>query len=348
MTTVVSNSLYPVQGVEHRFYHGNRYHCVSAKVTLQWDDEGRLHSVAKQPDWVRNDLWRARENRSGLLVASELIPFKPTTDVLVVGSVRPPDGRPARSWAGALIVGTREKRLRFHGPRRWRHGLMSGWTLSEPEPCEQVSLSYENAYGGVVEDKEEYADGEFHPANPLGCGYVGRHRPDTSRTYRAPQIEAWDSPVVAFGRDAAVGGLGPLPGFFPERLKYAGTYDSAWEADVKPDIPLDMDMRYWQTAPEDQRSDDYLRAGDTISLVGLRPGNPLTLELPPFDPALVCDIAGRPRESRRMNLDTVSVDLDRRHLVLRYHRIVAFDAALESIRVHCAPYKPLSGEVRHG
>lgn len=348
MTTVVSNSLYPVQGIEHRFYHGNRYHCVSAKVTLSWDEEGRLRSVPKQPDWVRNDLWRAKENRSSLLAASELIPFKPTTDVLVVGSVRPPDGRPTRAWAGALVVGGREKRLRFYGPRHWQHGLMSGWTLSEPEPCSQVSLSYENAYGGVVEEKDEYADGEFYALNPLGCGYIGRNRPDTSRQYRAAQIEAWDGPIDTFGRDVTVGGLGPMPGYFPERLQYAGTYDSAWESTAKPNIPMDMDMRYWQTAPQDQRSQDYLRAGENISLVGMRAGKPLTLQLPPFDPALVCDIAERPRESLRMNLDTVSVDLDRQHLALRYHRIVAFDDALESIHVHCAPYKALSGEVRHG
>lgn len=348
MTTVVSHSLYPVQGVEHRFYHGNRYHCVSAKVTLQWDEAGRLRTLPRQPDWIRNDVWSARENRSSLLAASELIPFKPTTDVLVVGSVRPPDGRPARSWAGALIVGVREKRLRFYGPRHWRHGLMSGWTLSEPEPCSQLSLTYENAYGGVHEEKEHYDDGEFYAPNPLGCGYVGRSRPDTARQYRAAQIEAWDGPIDSFGRDVAVGGLGPMPGYFPERLQHAGTYDSAWETAVKPDIPLDMDMRYWQTAPQDQRSEDFLRAGAKISLVGLRAGDPLTLELPPFDPALVCDLAERPRESLRMNLDTVTVDLDRQHLTLRYHRIVAFDTALQSIHVYCAPYRPLSGEVRHG
>lgn len=348
MTTIVSNSLFPVQGVEHRFYHGNRYHCVSAKVTLQWDDEGRLHSLARQPDWVRNDLWRARENRSDLLVASDMIPFKPTTDVLISGSVRPPDNGPARAWAGALIIRGREKRLRFYGPRHWQHGLMSGWTLSQPELCSHVSISYENAYGGVYEEKEEYAEGEFYPENPLGCGYVNRHRCDTSQTYRAAQIEDWNGTVETFGRDVAVGGLGPMPGFFAERLKHAGTYDRAWEDSVRPNIPADMDMRYWQTAPADQRSDDYLHAGESISLVGMRPGKPLTLELPPFDPALVCDITGQPRESMRMNLDTVSVDLDRQHLTLRYHRIVAFDAALETIHVHCAPYKTLSGEVRHG
>ena len=37
MTVIVNQSLYPVQAVERRFWHGNRYHCISAKVTLGYD-----------------------------------------------------------------------------------------------------------------------------------------------------------------------------------------------------------------------------------------------------------------------------------------------------------------------
>lgn len=345
MTVVVNQSLYPVQGIEQRFYHGNRYHCVSAKVSLRWDAQGRLRSLPKQPSLLRNDVWRDREDRSSLLHASELIPYKPTTDVLIVGSVRPPDGKPATAWAGALMIGEREKRLRFYGPRHWRHSLLSGWSLSEPEPCSELALLYENAYGGVIDaDKAEFDDGEFYPANPHGCGFVGRSRPDTAQIYRAAQIEAWDGAIARFGRDEPVGGLGPIPGYFPARTQYMGS----WNAQDTAVIPLDMDMRYWNTAPPDQRSDDYLKRGDRISLVGMRPGKPLTLEIPPFEPALVCLFADRHREARGMNLDTVTIDLDQQHLVLRFQQIVAFDTALKQIDVRCAPCKPLSGEVAHG
>ncbi|WP_313915178.1 DUF2169 domain-containing protein [Tahibacter sp.] len=344
MTVVVNQSLYPVQAVEHRFYHGNRYHCVTAKVTVRWDDEGRLYSVPRQPEIAREDVWRDQPDRSSLLLASELIPYKPTTDILVTGSVRPPDGRPTRSWAGALVIGEREKRLRFHGPRSWRHSLLSGWTLSEPEPCTQVALLYENAYGGVVDaSKAHFEDGEFYEANPHGCGFLGRSRPDTGQVYRAPQIESWDGAVSDLGRDVSVGGFGPVPGFFPERARYIGN----WTADSA-SIPLDMDMRYWNTAPSDQRSDTFLKRGSTISLVNLRPGRPVTLEIPPFEPALVGEFADHHREAMDMNLDTVTIDLDNQHLVLRFQRIVAYNDALTSIQVRCAPCKPLSGEVARG
>lgn len=344
MTTIKSQSLYPVQGVERRFYYGRRYHCISTKVTLQWDTRGRLRSVPLQPEIERDDVWYGREDRSSLRVANELLPFKPTTDVLVVGSVSPPDGRPASRWAGALLIGNREKRLRFCGPREWRHGLVSGWTLSEPEPCTQVALRYENAYGGVSDStQEQFAEGEYYPPNPHGCGFVGKGRLDTSRTYRAPQIETWDGTVTHPGHDVAVGGFGPLPGYVPDRARYIGNWDGCSDG-----IPLDMDLRYWNVAPADQCSDEYLKPGETISLVGMRPGDPLTLAMPPIEPALLLERSDRSREAQRMNLDTVTVDLDNQYLVLRYHGIVEFSDELDRVLVFCAPNQPLSGEVRHG
>lgn len=349
MTVVINQSLYPAQGFEHRFYHGNRYHCISAKVTLDWDEQGRLSSPRRQPDWVRNDEWLDEADRSSLIYPSEMIPFKPATDVLVVGTALSPEGRPLREWNAALCIKDQTKRLRLFGPREWRHSAMGGWRLSGPEACSGVALLYENAYGGTVGPaREHYAEGDYYPPNPFGSGYVGKQRPDTNAPLRAAQIEAWDGPITHFGQDVAVGGFGALPGFVPARAQYAGTTDADWEASVKPNIPLDMDMRYWNTAPSDQRSDTFLKRGSTISLVNLRPGRPVTLEIPPFEPALVGEFADHHREAMDMNLDTVTIDLDNQHLVLRFQRIVAYNDALTSIQVRCAPCKPLSGEVARG
>lgn len=337
MTVIVSQSLYPVQGFEHRFYHGNRYHCLSAKVTLEWDAEGRLAPVERQPDMVLNDVWLDEENRSSLLYPSDLIPFKPTTDVLVVGTARPPEDRPMPTWYAALRVGGLEKRLRFHGPRQWRYTLLGGWALSEAEPVSGVALLYENAYGGTLGPaRAHYEDGEFFAPNPLGQGFVDRSRLDTSQAYPAPQIEAWDAPLGAFGQDVEPGGFGPLPGFMPARQRYAGTYDEHWRQTVAPDIPLDMDMRYWNTAPADQQPPTYLKAGDTIELAGVRPGPPLRLVLPPLDAAGVAHWDDDSRETHPVNLDTVLIDLDRERVTLRYHGLVDFDARIKRINVYCA------------
>lgn len=337
MTIVKSQTLFPVQGFEHRFYHGNRYHCVSAKVTLEWDADGTLTVPRRQPDMEVNDIWHDREDRSSLLYASDLIPFKPGTDVVVTGTVRPPVAEPVPFWFAALRIGTLEKRLRLYGPRQWEHRLLGGWTLSDPVPTEGVSLLYENAYGGTVDpDKDEYKEGEYYPPNPAGTGYIGKSRPDTGRIYSAAQIEAWDGAIKEFGRDVPVGGFGPIPGHIPERMQYAGTFDDKWKKEIAPDIPPDMDMRYWNIAPAGQRLDRYLKPSDEIELAAMRPGPPIRLLIPNIDASTLCEFADRSREAESMNLDSVAIDLDGDRMTLRYHRIIPFDPDLKRIQVGCA------------
>jgi hypothetical protein len=349
MTVSINQSMYPVQVVERHFWHGNPYHCVSVSVTLDWDDAGRLRHPARQWPSVLDEQWRDAPMRSSLLHPGDLVPFKPQTDVLVVGTARPPAGRPTTSWDAALQIKDNEKRLRLCGPRQWQHSLLSGWTLSGAAPCEGVALLYENAYGGVIDpERPQFDEGEYYPANPFGCGFVGRSRADTGRSYRAAQIEAWDGAITAFGKDVPVGGLGPIPGFFPSRAQYMGTYDEAWERDHKPDIPLDMDMRYWNCAPADQQADGHLRAGDEITLSGLRAGPPLRLAMPAMTAMTVAHFEDRSNEASTMALDTVLVDLDRQQLRLRYHRIIAVDPRIARISVFCAPHARLSGEMAHG
>lgn len=349
MTVIVSQSLYPVQAVERAFWHGNRYHCISAKVTLAFDAQGRLSELPRQSQFDLEEVWREQPMRSSLLRPGDLIPYKPTTDVLVVGTARPPGGRPAAQWDAALRFQGREKRLRLFGPRAWRHSLLSGWTLSSPEPTTGVALLYENAYGGVTDpSKAEFEEGEFYADNPFGCGFVGRSRADKGREHRAAQIEAWNGALAQFGKNVPVGGLGPIPGFFPSRAQYMGTWDAAWEKDHSPNIPLDMDMRYWQCALEDQQASEYLREGDEIVLEGLTGEATLKLALPGFTAMTLAEQEQAPNEAGHMRLDTVLIDLDRHHMSLRYHRIVAWDERISHINVYCAPHRDLNRERAHG
>jgi len=346
MTAVISQSLYPVQAVERRFWHGNRYHCVSAKVTLAFDDQGRLSQTERQPPMALDEVWHGTPMRSSLRHPGDLIPYKPVTDLLVTGTARPPGGRAVAAWDASIGFQGRSKRLRLTGPRAWEHRLVSGWTLGDPSPTDGVALLYENAFGGVDDPaRATFEDGEFHPANPFGTGFVGRRRPDTDRVIPAPQIEAFNGAVGALGKPVAVGGLGPIPGFFPDRARHMGTWDG-----LQPDqgMPLDMDMHYWNCAPADQQADGHLREGDEIELRGLAGVESLVIAMPGFTAMTVAHFTDGPDQATTMRLDTVEVDLDRRTLGLRYHRIVAVDERMERISVHCAPHRPLSGERLHG
>lgn len=209
MTVIVNQSLYPLEVVQRAFWHGRLYHCMSIKACFSFSECGQLGALRKAPEVEQNEVWRGRPMRSSLLHPGDLIPFKPNTDVLVVGAAVAPNERPTRRWEAALRFPGGEKRLRLCGPRAWRHSLLSGWTLSEPEPAARVQLIHENAYGGVVDDTLEHFDeGAYFPSNPFGCGFIGNTRPDTQQEHRAAQIEAWDGAIVRFGTHVAVGGLG--------------------------------------------------------------------------------------------------------------------------------------------
>lgn len=348
MTVIVSQSSFPTQGFEHRFFHGNRYHCLSSKVTLAWNTEGRLEALEQQPALSLHDIWRDQPERSSLLYPSDLIPYKPTTDVLVLGTVRPPQDGPLPMWYASLQVGTLEKRLRIHGPRHWQHRALSGWSLSEPEPTEGVALLYENAFGGCIGDLPHYAEGQYFPDNPVGCGFLDARKADTAQCYRAAQIEAWNAPLREFAQPVRPDGFGPLPAHVPARLQYAGTYDERWQQEVAPNIPLDMDLRYWNTAPADQQPARFLKAGDPIRLAGIRPDGPLELSIPPYEATAVCRYQDGSRQAQPMSLDTVLLDLDHRHMTLRFHTIVPYDPRLTRINLYCAATNGVATEVRHG
>ena len=48
-------------------------------------------------------------------------------------------------------------------------------------------------------------------------------------------------------------GFGPIPPHWQPRLRYAGTYDEAWQRDRYPLYPTDLDDRFFLCSPEDQR-----------------------------------------------------------------------------------------------
>lgn len=322
MIPIINQTKFPMVGFEHRFYHGNPYWCVVHKITYQWDDEGNTKPLDTQPDMQVNDLHEEEDNQwSSLRYPTDLTPFKPATDVWVTGTAHAPDGN-KDVWPAQLSVGPITKKIKLFGPRRWEYSFIGGWKLSKPEPCTGVPLRYENAYGGHIGSLENTKDAYL--PNPIGTGWLGGRKPGMEEVIRAPQCEGWDDFVERFDRKYSLAGFSPLPNYFADRMQYAGTADAAWEKNIAPNIPLDMKMDFWNAAPLDQRVAGYLRGGEIVELIGLAKTASLRIQLPTINSFAMVQIGNGKREARRMNLDTVALDLDRQHLTLRYNRIVAF------------------------
>jgi len=346
MDTLIYGSL-PGAVFPFEFYNGVRYHCAVMRATFAFSPDGHLELVDDQPALVFGDQYdlttpageqELYQTTRDMLYPSDLTPYKPVTDVLVVGSAQAPGGKPAREWKATVRLGTVQKSIRLTGPRNWERRSFGMWRLTDPEPAVAVPLLYSRAYGGRLRPEIPYAElkpKELDIRNPLGRGFEAAHGGRQAR-YPAPQIEypgslTQDDP----GQAIEIAGLSPMPGHFWSRLQLSGTYDKAWESKVAPHIPHDMDLRYWNAAPADQQINPYLVGNEMLMLDGLLASGPVRIELPNLLAwAQVDDVNGK-QTAEQMSLDTVTIDLDQRQLILRWGWLTKVTPEIRRICLHC-------------
>jgi hypothetical protein len=204
-----------------------------------------------------------------LLADTDFVRTRRTTDIVVQGHAHAPGGRHVSSLDVGFSVGDVHKQLRVQGDRVFQRQL-TRVVASEPQPFVRMPLTYERAYGG-----RDLTQGTWLTDNPIGVGFAA----DASRLIgqSAPNIEAlsdrpgeWRTPM----------GVLPIPSQWTPRARYAGTYDAAWQTNKAPLLPDDLDDRFYQSAPADQQSKQFLRGGEAVRLHNLSPQNELRFELP--------------------------------------------------------------------
>ena len=261
--------------------------------------------------WV--DQYDGDPQATMLLRQTDLTPGKTGTDVTFLGTTHAPDG-PARPWTCGIEIGPVRKTLHVTGPRLWEPQIqkprwplrrgevkVAGWQLSEAEPVASVMMDWSLAVGGHAAFANS-AD-EPDPRNPLGRGRLGDAAHWRPEPQPAPQILASEQPGV--DDTSMPAGLGPIPPFWWQRCRHAGTYDAAWEADRHPLLPEDFDPAFWQSAPEDQIVRPYLRGDEPYFLTNLHAEMPVAEgHLPGL--YLGVEVNGAPW--RRLDLDGVQFD----------------------------------------
>lgn len=352
MAQVTNISAFKALCIPQAFYHGRIYDCLLLKATFKIGHDGALLPLANPPDFVLNDATEPEsvdavarrqliakrrkpdadpydvEDYAAIVYPSEIVAYKPATDVIVVGHARPAGQVPTARWLVNVCVEGRDKTVHIDktvkvlGPRAWTHTMMGGWTLSEPTEVSQVALTFANAYGGIVQDGLYKKDVFW--ANPGGVGFFGRVGADPFQSHPAPQIERPDQIVGSVETPVDSVGLSAVSARQFERLQFVGTYDKAWRESVAPNVPIDFDSAFWNMAPRDQVVSPYLEGGETIRTVGLfaTPDGALDFVLPQMIAQVVCLRDGALGRSQMMDLDTVIIDADRRHVTLRWQTIV--------------------------
>jgi hypothetical protein len=263
---------FPAFGFDFEFFDPREYYCLAVKASFTID-KGRLipKSRDEQPPINMSDAYVGQPGQSGLREATDLIPRRNRTDILVLGRAFAPAGKPTERWLAELKVGDLYKSVQVTGTRQWNHSALKGWTLSSIAPVQEVDLIYENAFGGEHETPED-DDRDVWLENPVGRGYVGRTKIPTDAPRLAPQIlHPKEELSSSLGPRYTTIGFGPIPGDWDPRVKRIGTTDQHWIDKIAPHYPGDFDFRFYNCAPDDMQAAGYLSGNEHVALSGVMP-----------------------------------------------------------------------------
>lgn len=239
---------------------------------------------------------------ASLRYASDFAPFKPRGEALLVGTCRPPGGRPATTCMVAFGVNDWTKRLQVIGQRVVRRRLLVLQDLSEPEPFTAMRVGYDNAFGGPG-----------FARNPAGRGIEPVRDAAGAEVRPMPTVLAPGRAVLDPDSTEEPAGFGPVPLTWAQRMERAGTYDAAWVKARWPWFPDDFDWRFFNAAPSDQQFPVYFRGDERVRFENLHAEVPVfESRLPGLRPRLVAraaDAAGT-LEEIALVLDTLWVDAD--------------------------------------
>jgi hypothetical protein len=229
---------------------------IAVKATFTWDKDRRAVPAPPLPI-VEQPNAGGPDGRPAPPVV-ELGPPKPRVDVLLAGALAFPV--PIEQIDVSLAVGARVRKVvRVFGDRHWLPGMVEALAPGRPVPTTSVPISWERSFGGSDPEDLTYSE----PRNPVGTG-VARHPQSVARRL-APNFEDPSAPISSWKSRPAPAGFGPLAAHWPQRARFAGTYDDRWKKTGWPLPPLDFDPAFFNVAPADQQLDDYL-PGEEVAL----------------------------------------------------------------------------------
>jgi hypothetical protein len=193
---------FPALAFESVDQHDQEFHVVVLRATFDIMPNMELKLADDQQPLAFTDEYYGELNKSSIRQESDLSPYKPKCDVIIIGSAYAPGLKPAsRFEAGIRITGSVSfgKKLAIYGPRFWEmHD--SSWTLTEATPITFLPLQYEFAYGGecrinendpaskqvkheyrlTPDQRQQHPDGAdlapivhtTYEQNPVGMGYT--------------------------------------------------------------------------------------------------------------------------------------------------------------------------------
>jgi hypothetical protein len=316
MWAITNNTPFAAERCWARDKDGAEVWLVAVRGTFSIGPDGSTWPAEEQDPVRMPPKYRGDPANSSLLADSDLNPTKRTTDVVLHGHAYAPGNEPTTQADVSLKVGTINKTLRAIGDRVFQRGLF-GIGLSKAEPFAKLPIVYERAYGGTDIVSDDPRKHDWERRNPVGTGFATDVEHLLGK--RAPNIEDPHSLYGMINRRPAPAGFGPIPGHWLPRLKFAGTYDAKWEKERQPLLPEDFDERFYQCAPQDQQTSEFLKGGELVELSRLTPSGLLKFRIPRARFLFRTYFDGEGVETHRAVLHTVMLEPDVPRVILVWH-----------------------------
>jgi len=283
---------------------------VVAKATFELPAEngGEPRRAQTQIPPHESDTYTGEPGYSAPEYENDFAPLKHRCDVILLGSAHA--NQPTTRKRVALHVGQVNKAFDVVGAAHWTQTAM-GLSPSGRIPFTRQPIRYDTAFGGTVTDpRDPGITLDVVETNPVGQGYYPKLTKEQLQEQPLPLTEAPGDPIVdpRTKRHRPMA-LGPVARNWAPRRYRGGTYDQHWIDHIKPFLPEDFDERYYQCAPEDQQT-DFLRGGETVTLIGLHPHGDLQFRLPTLPMTMQVILANGDRHNLNPVVDTLTLEPD--------------------------------------
>ena len=286
---------------------GRLFDILIVKQSYHLTEDFTLAQSPEQEPLNFSDTCFGEVNVTSLRYPSDLVPYKPATDVIVIADAFTPDGRAAPQWEVAVQAGTVLQRLQVSGPREWQR-RRGQWRLTDPQPVTRLPLRYELAYGGECAGPRDSLLTDER--NPIGRGMADSGQHPKDQPIPAPQVLAAGTTLSDPFRKLEPAGFGPVPPAWLPRRPLGGTYDDDWLENTWPHWASDYDFAFHNSAARGMKAKGFLQGDEMIRLTGLHPDRAeITFRLP--GDTVIAHLIDRDNQRRmvRLNLDTVYIDI---------------------------------------
>jgi hypothetical protein len=242
---------------------------VIVKATYVLAREGDdVRPTPKQLPIFNNDIMTEAKPPS-IRFESDLVPFKPCTDVVLVGRAYAPEGKSVTELVAGLRVGQLRYGVAVIGDRQWQTQLLDKPTISYKQPFRTMDLVYERAFGGF--DKPA---GMYCKENHVGTGFIGKRTAERVEGLRLPNLEDPRNLIQTWNNRPRPVGFGFYGRGWSPRLAYAGSYDDKYMKERHPLLPADFSFRFFNGAHPDLQVGGYLRGDEEVDLLNVCPEAP--------------------------------------------------------------------------